>query len=115
LPLYHLDLYRFLDQSTNKKIVEQNEPNISFLVSQLEEILQTSAVTIIEWAPVLTNQFDLSLHNLCKNGYLSLDLQVDPDNDQSRIVIITATGKKDQRCHLLFSNLCALSKKFLSN
>lgn len=115
LPLYHLDLYRFLDRSTSKEIQASNELSISFLISQLEEILQTKAVVIIEWAQVLLEQFGLDLNNLCQSGYLSLALQADPGNDQSRMVAMTVTGKKDQRCHILFSNLCGLSKKFLSN
>jgi len=115
LPLCHLDLYRFLDQSAGKKISEHDEPSISFLVSQLEEILQTGALTIIEWAPILEDQFGLDLNDLCKNGYLSLDMQTDPNNDQCRSVTVSTTGKKEQLCHLLFSDLCGLSKKFLSN
>jgi tRNA threonylcarbamoyladenosine biosynthesis protein TsaE len=115
IPLCHLDLYRFLDQPANKEKHGGDEPSMDFLIPQLEEILQTKAVVIIEWAQVLANQFGLDLNNLCQSGYLSLDLQADPDNDQSRIITVKAIGKKDQRCHLLFSNLCELSKKFLSN
>ena len=115
LPLYHLDLYRFFDQSASKVIHDTDEPSISFLLSQLEEITQTKSVVIIEWAQILWNQFGIDLNNLCQNGYLSLDLKANSDNDQLRIATLTTTGKKDQRYDLLFSDLCELSKRFLSN
>jgi tRNA threonylcarbamoyladenosine biosynthesis protein TsaE len=112
LPLYHLDLYRFLDQPANNKALEP-QPNINFFILQLEELLQSPALILIEWASVLADQFSIKLNNLCKSGYLSLDLQTDPNNDQSRLITMTAVGKKDERCHFLFSNLCAASKEFL--
>jgi tRNA threonylcarbamoyladenosine biosynthesis protein TsaE len=115
LPLFHLDLYRFLVGADFVPPASIDEPSISFLISQLEEILQTKAVVIVEWAQVLINQFGLDLNNLCQNGYLSLDLQVDPNNDQARFAILTTTDNKDEQCSSLFSDLCELSKKFLSN
>ena len=108
LSLYHLDLYRFFDQSAGKIIHNAEEPSISFLLSQLEEIIQTKSIVIIEWAQILLEQFGIDLNNLCQNGYLSLDLQTDLDRDQFRCATLTTMGKNDQRYDLLFSDLCEL-------
>ena len=105
LPLYHFDLYRYLDQ---------NGQLHDFLTSQLEEILQTKSVVIIEWAQILVDRFNLDLNNLCQSGYLSLDLKIAANDDQARVITIKPIGKKDQLSHLLFSKLCDSSKKFLS-
>ncbi len=108
IPLYHLDLYRYFDRSLKG-------PDFTLFVAQLEEILQTKSVVVIEWAEMLFDRFDRDMGSLCPNGYLRLDLAVDPNNDQARSAILTALGKKDQGVSLLFSDLCQLTELFLSN
>ncbi len=89
MPLYHLDLYRYFDQSSQG-------PDFTLFTAQLEEILQTKSAVVIEWAEMLFDHFDRDMGSLCPNGYLRLDFVVDPNNDQARNVILTAIGKKDE-------------------
>ncbi len=107
LPLYHLDFYRLLDLPTNQRVT------FDLLNAQLDEILQTEAVVIVEWADVIANQFGQDLGKLSENGCLSLELTVDPHNDQARLVKLESIGKKDQYVFSLADDLCKLSKELL--
>jgi tRNA threonylcarbamoyl adenosine modification protein YjeE len=127
LPLCHIDCYRFLDLSEQRQgsadledLSKQQAITFDFLSAQLNEILNTEAVVIIEWANIIANQFGQNLEDLSENGYLSLELMVDPNNDQARLAKLKAIGQKNQstvkeQSVFRFSqDLCKMSKELLA-
>ena len=107
LPLYHLDLYRFYD--------EQSEL-ISFdLISgQLDEILNTKSIIIIEWANIFLKQYEQDLNKIVESGYLSLHLQPDKKDDHARLLTLTHIGEQTKNSFHLFEKLSKLSKDVLA-
>lgn len=101
LPLYHIDLYRLIDQ-----------PNIpfSFLAAQIEEVLNTESLVIIEWAEMFSSQYGKELSDFCKNGFLSLNLQSTVDNDEIRILTLNLMDQNKRTAFYLFEEICKLSK-----
>jgi len=110
LPLYHIDLYRLMDQSSE---------NISFdlLAPQLEEVVNTESLIIIEWAEIFSSHYGQDLNKICENGILSLNLSPEINNNESRILTMTTIGqnKKENKntASILFQELCQLSKNIL--
>ena len=103
LPLYHLDLYRLIDQS-------DKEIPLNLLNSQLEEVLNTNSVIFIEWAKVLSNHYQEDLSNLSNNGFLDLNLAAPKDNNESRILTLTLFGKSPSTAFSLFADLANCQK-----
>ena len=106
LPLYHLDLYRLYEESN--EIIP-----FDLITGQLDEILNTKSIVIIEWANIFLDGYGQELDNLAENGCLSLSLQADKEDDQARILSINHTGQTNKTSFFLFEKLCKLSKDIL--
>ena len=108
LPLYHVDLYRLMDEP-------DQSTSLNLLTAQLAEVLNSKAVVIIEWAEIFLNRYSQDLNRLCANGYLSLNLTADISNNQARLVTMSAQNgnEKNKTTSFLFENICQLSKDIL--
>jgi tRNA threonylcarbamoyladenosine biosynthesis protein TsaE len=106
LPLYHLDLYRLYEESS--EIIP-----FDLITGQLDEILNTKSIIIIEWANIFLNNYGQELNKLTENGYLSLSLQADKQSDQARILTVDHVGETSKSAFFLFEKLCKLSKDIL--
>lgn len=106
LPLYHLDLYRLYEESN--EIIP-----FDLITGQLDEILNTKSIIIIEWANIFLNGYGQELNKLTENGYLSLSLEADKQDDQARILTVNHVGEISKTSFFLFEKLCKLSKDIL--
>lgn len=106
LPLYHLDLYRLYEENT--------EASIDLMAGLLDEVLDTKAVIIIEWANILLKEYENALTDLSGSGYLNLFLEADKKDGGARTLTITHAGPKNKTSFFLFEKLCKLSKDVLA-
>lgn len=74
LPLYHMDVYR-LEETGGADL-------------GLEEYFNSSGVSVVEWSQFIQDELP--------SEYLLVQLKKDPDNDDKRVLIFEAHGKKYQ-------------------
>lgn len=100
IPLYHLDLYRLQDTLSS----EESQSIKALLMSEMEELLVSKMICVIEWAELFSmpgdsgtlfidelDHLQATLSYMAKNGLAS------DSNDDQRSIEICARGKKSER------------------
>lgn len=96
LPLYHLDLYRLSEPGSAR----ESESLARLLLTELEEIIDTSMVCVIEWAELLQSKagrqedFLRDIDQLRVDfSYLRHTVASDDGNNEQRVAKISSFGK----------------------
>ncbi len=110
IPLYHFDLYRFLDESApGSSVGGRSAVSLEMLCNEMDELTSGNGLVIIEWPQSLHDYIDMQDRIEIKLNYLSLPLGnkegVGDNSETLRSIAIRPCGVLSSQIVDKFSNI----------